>query len=241
MKDVIDIHTHSLASGHAYSTIHEMANAAIKNGIEILGITEHGPNMLGSCKEFYFKSLRFIERDAFPPLKLMLGAELNIMDFKGSVDLSQAIMETLDILIASLHPKCITAGNMEENTAAYINTMKTCGVNVIGHPDDGNYPVDYKKLANVAADMNVILEVNNASFIPTTYRINTESNCKEMLKWCKEYGTNVIISSDAHFETLVGRHDLAVKLLEDIEFPQELVLNSDPENFFAILKKRKKA
>ena len=71
-----------------------MANAAIKNGIEILGITEHGPNMLGSCKEFYFKSLRFIERDAFPPLKLMLGAELNIMDFKGSVDLSQAIMET---------------------------------------------------------------------------------------------------------------------------------------------------
>ena len=121
------------------------------------------------------------------------------------------------------------------------DTMKTCGVNVIGHPDDGNYPVDYKKLANVAADMNVILEVNNASFIPTTYRINTESNCKEMLKWCKEYGTNVIISSDAHFETLVGRHDLAVKLLEDIEFPQELVLNSDPENFFAILKKRKKA
>ena len=32
-----------------------------------------------------------------------------------------------------------------------------------------------------------------------------------------------------------------VKLLEDIEFPQELVLNSDPENFFAMLKKRKKA
>lgn len=240
MKDIIDIHTHTIASGHGYSTIHEMAEAAIKKGIEILGITEHGPNMTGSCKSFYFKNLKLVERDAFPPLKLMLGAELNIMDFKGSVDLSQAIMDTLDILIASLHPKCITAGTEEENTDAYINTIKSAPVHVIGHPDDGHYPVNYRKLAKEASDAGVILEVNNSSFIPTTYRVNTWENCGEMLKWCKEYGTYVIAGSDAHFESLVGRHNLAMDLLKSVDFPEELILNDKDDKFIEIIEKRKK-
>ena len=43
----LDLHTHTVASGHGYSTIQEMAAAAKEKGIRILGITEHGPSIEG--------------------------------------------------------------------------------------------------------------------------------------------------------------------------------------------------
>ncbi len=238
-KDVIDIHTHTLASGHAYSTIHEMAKMAKQKGIKILGITEHGPAMTGSCKEIYFKNLHVVSRDLVSSVELMIGAELNIMDFKGSVDLPQSIIEKLDIVIASLHSQCITPGSVSENTEAYINVMKNTAVNVIGHPDDGNFPVDYRLLAKEAMENKVILEINNGSYIPTTYRKDAYENCEKLLHWCMEYGTNVIMSSDAHFETGVGDHALSKKLLQYTGFPDELVLNYQPDKFKKFLKYRK--
>lgn len=45
MKTQLDVHTHTVASGHAYSTIQEMATAAAHMGLKILGITEHGPSI----------------------------------------------------------------------------------------------------------------------------------------------------------------------------------------------------
>lgn len=36
MKFVVDTHTHTIASGHAYSTVQEMAKEASANGIEML-------------------------------------------------------------------------------------------------------------------------------------------------------------------------------------------------------------
>lgn len=41
MRDVLDIHTHTLVSGHAYNTIMEMVQAASEKGLELLGITDH--------------------------------------------------------------------------------------------------------------------------------------------------------------------------------------------------------
>ena len=60
MRDVIDMHTHTLASGHAYNTIREMTYAAKIKGLELLGITEHAPQMPGSCHEFYFSNLSIL-------------------------------------------------------------------------------------------------------------------------------------------------------------------------------------
>ena len=42
IRDIMDLHTHTIASGHAYNTILEMAQAASDQGLELLGITEHG-------------------------------------------------------------------------------------------------------------------------------------------------------------------------------------------------------
>ena len=54
MKIAIDTHSHTIASGHAYCTIREMASAAAKKGLQGLAITEHAPTMPGTCHPFIF-------------------------------------------------------------------------------------------------------------------------------------------------------------------------------------------
>ena len=49
---VMDLHTHTIASGHAYGTVREMAQAAAERGVEILGITEHAPGIPGTAYPF---------------------------------------------------------------------------------------------------------------------------------------------------------------------------------------------
>ena len=57
MNYVLDVHTHTIASGHAYNTMREMAKAASEKGLELLGITEHAMAMPGTCHEYYFQNL----------------------------------------------------------------------------------------------------------------------------------------------------------------------------------------
>jgi putative hydrolase len=48
-KVLLDAHTHTIASGHAYSSLQEMVQAAADKGVQYLGITEHGPSVEGTC------------------------------------------------------------------------------------------------------------------------------------------------------------------------------------------------
>ena len=56
---LLDLHTHTLASGHAYNTLMEMARAASEKGLRYLGITEHAPSIPGSCDPIYFRNLQY--------------------------------------------------------------------------------------------------------------------------------------------------------------------------------------
>ncbi len=77
MNYALDVHTHTIASGHSYSTIREMANMAAGKGLVLLGITEHGPRMPGTCHSFYFSNLKVVPRQMCG-VELLLGVELNI-------------------------------------------------------------------------------------------------------------------------------------------------------------------
>ena len=145
MEFELDVHTHTIASGHAYGTITEMAQAASQKGLKILGITEHAHNMPGTCDDLYFVNLRVVPRQMYG-VKLMLGAELNIMDYEGTIDLPDRILEKLDIRIASIHGNLYPIGTAAQNTAAVINAMKNPKIDIIGHPDDSNCPLDYEQL-----------------------------------------------------------------------------------------------
>ena len=54
INDIMDLHTHTIASGHAYNTLYEMVHAAASRGLGLLGVTEHGPRIPGACHPFYF-------------------------------------------------------------------------------------------------------------------------------------------------------------------------------------------
>ena len=73
MNYVLDVHTHTIASGHAYNTMREMAKAAADKGLELLGITEHAMAMPGTCHEYYLQNLKMVEREMYGT-ELLLGS-----------------------------------------------------------------------------------------------------------------------------------------------------------------------
>lgn len=226
MKIVLDTHTHTLVSGHAYNTIREMAAMAKEKGLEALAITDHAPNMPGSCHSFYFQNMEVIPREMYG-VRLFMGCELNILDEMGTVDLKQEVLERLDLTIASIHPPCYQgAETMESVTAAYVAAMENPLIHIIGHPDDGRFPIDYEVLVKKAKETGTILEINNTSLQPGGFRRNTRENDKTILRLCKEYQVPVTLGSDAHMDVDIANFSLALELLKECEFPEELVINT---------------
>jgi len=122
MTDIIDIHTHTIASMHAYSTIREMAAAAKEKGLALLGISDHAPALPGTFHELYFHNFKVIRPAAYG-IDLIMGAELNVLDHTGTVDLPEKALKKLHYVIASLHDLVIAPGSQEENTAALLGGM----------------------------------------------------------------------------------------------------------------------
>ncbi|MBB5335214.1 phosphatase [Pectinatus brassicae] len=230
MKDILDMHMHTLMSGHAYSTLSEMIAAGRKKGLELIGITEHTPSMPGTCHEIYFHNFKVINRHP-DNIELMMGAEVNIMDFQGNLDVSEETLKKLDYAIASLHDLCIEPGSLQDNTAALLKAIANPYINIIGHPDNGYYPVDFVAVAQAAHEHHVLLELNNSSYAPTSGRIGSRENALEMLKQCQKYHTSIIMDSDAHIDGDVGNHQYSQELLQQANFPEELIINTSVDKF----------
>ena len=229
MKFIADTHTHSLASGHAYSTIREMAASAADRGIEMLALTEHAPEMPGTCGLFYFMNLDVIPRKMCG-VQMLFGAELNIMNPEGKLDLPDKVYKDLDIVIASIHPPCYGMGHsIEENTQAYVKVMNNPYVNIIGHPDDGRFPVDYEVLVKTAKETGTLLELNNSSLRPKSFREGGRENMKIMLDFCKQYEVMITTGSDAHVDVDVGKFCYVQEVLDECNFPNELIATTSLE------------
>ena len=130
-KVLLDAHTHTVASGHAYSSLQEMAKAAADMGLEVLGITEHGPSVPGTCPTLYFKNMFVVPRQMYG-IRLLMGCEINILDTKGSLDLTDEQIGWLDIAIAGVHAAWYQAGTKEENTEGMINVIRNPRIHISG-------------------------------------------------------------------------------------------------------------
>ena len=133
----------------------------------------------------------------------------------------------VDITIASLHIPCMSPGTEIENTKAYVNAIKNPLINIVGHPDDRRYPVNYREVVQAAKDYHTLIELNNASLTEGGARINARPLDIEILGLCAEYNVPIVIGSDAHIDLAVGNHDKAAALLEEINFPEHLIVNQD--------------
>lgn len=232
MNLVLDTHTHTIASGHAYNTINEMVRTAADKGLQMLAITEHAPGMPGSCHEFYFHNLRALHREKYG-VKLLFGCELNLIDLEGNVDLPEFPLNQIDLGIASMHPPCLKSGTVEENTRAYCRVMENPWIDIIGHPDDSRFPVDYEKLVLAAKENHVLLELNNSSLKPNGFRQDSVENDRQMLRLCQKYQVPIVVGSDAHVEEDVGNFTRALALLEEMDFPEQLVVNTSVDLFLS--------
>jgi len=237
MKYALDVHTHTIASGHAYSTLMENAKAASEKGIKVLGTTEHGISMPHSPHIWYFHNYKVLPRELYG-VTMLYGTEANIIDYDGNLDMDDITLDRMDIVITSIHDEVYKVGNIEENTRAFINTIQNGKAHIIGHLGNPGVPVNFEEVIKSALENDVLIEINNSSF--TTSRVGSHSNCKQIALLCKKYGAKLIINSDAHFCTRIGEFTEAVNMLESIDFPEEFIINKDPKQLLLRLKKKGK-
>lgn len=224
MKAIIDLHTHTIVSGHAYSTVQENIEAAKKAGLKYLGMSEHAPSMPGGPHPFYFQNIYVIPKEV-DGLRILRGIEANIIDFDGNIDVTEEMAIHLDYIIASLHTPCLKGGTKDENTNAYLNVMDNPKVKIIGHPDDSRFVFDKEAIIKKAKEKNILLEINNSSLKPDSFRQGSRENIIELLNLCKKYNVRVVLGSDAHISYDVGKFHYNSKIIEEANFPKELVIN----------------
>lgn len=237
MKYLSDLHTHTIVSGHAYTTLMENISHCVKNGIKILGTSDHAPSMPGAPHYWYFGNLKVVPR-VIDGVTILRGCEANILDVDGNLDMPEEASFYLDYMIASFHEPVFEPGkSKEENTQAFLNVMdKYEKVEILGHLGNPNYELDYTAIIKKAKEKDIMIEINNSSLLGSS-RIGSEENCKEVALLCKEYGTKVILTSDAHISFSIGVFNKGIELLESINMPEELIMN-DPKKLLNHLKSK---
>ena len=224
----IDLHTHTIAGGHAYSTFQENVQAAYEKGLLVYGFSEHAPAMPGGPHPYFFENFKVLPEE-YKGMRILKGCEANVIDLEGHLDLADSVLERMDYVIVSMHLPCVTPGTAVENTDCLIKVMDHPAVQIIGHPDDARYPLEYDRLVQAAKEKGVLLEVNNASLSPKSFRQGGLENVQTYLNLCKKYEVPVIVGTDSHFATQIGDFTNADKVLKDMEFPEELVVNANLE------------
>lgn len=238
IQPLVDVHTHTIASGHAYSTLTEMVTAAQQKGLKIYGITEHAPSIPGTCSYLYFRNYGVVPRQ-WDDMRLLLGAEMNILDTTGKLDAEDMPMKRLDVVIAGIHRLCWTPGTIEENTNGMIKAIQNPYVNIISHPGDGTADLLFEPIVLAAKESGTLLEINNSSLNPYRHKTMAKPNNLEILRLCKKYEVPVILGSDAHISFDIANYCHLPELLQETEFPDALIVNDKPEWFMQIIEDKK--
>ncbi len=230
LKLIADLHTHTIASTHAYATISEMAAEAQRQELFAIAITDHARTMPGAPGPFYFESLCII-----PPylnsVRILKGIEANICDYDGNIDVEQRLQDSLEWIVASMHTLTLKGEpTVKKCTNAYLKLAQNPNVNVIGHSGSEYYKYDYDKVIPVFAESGKLVEINDSAFRNKKSCID---NCVTIAKLCKKYGARICVDTDSHFTNTVGRAPETLKMLEAIDFPQKLIVNASTENLKA--------
>lgn len=230
-----EVHTHTIVSGHAFGTIREMAQAAARKGLTLLGFAEHGPGIPGTCHPIYFGGYDSMPRQLYG-VELLGGSEINVLN-DGTLSLAQRYVDCLDFGIVGIHRHCYEDEGREKNTDNLISCMKNPKIFFVSHPDDDKTPLNYERLVEAAKAYHVALELNNSSLRFPQHRVNCVANDKTMLRLCMEQQVPILVSTDAHDPSEIGEYGLALSLLEELNFDPELIINSSAAKLKAFIGK----
>jgi len=234
MKIAIDTHTHTVASGHAYSTVYELALGARKSRLDGFVLTDHGPALTGGTHRYHFGNLRILP-DRIRGVRFYRGAEANILDREGGLDLEEEYLLPLHFVYAGLHEICFPPADESENTRALIAALGNPFVDAVSHPGNPVYPVDIEAVVRAAKENGKAIEINSGSF---RVREGSAPRCARFARLCAETGALVVCGSDAHYWSDVGRVDVALALLKETGVKREQLINATTASFEAFLARR---
>lgn len=238
MKLVADLHVHTIASGHAYSTFGEVVKAASKKGLEMIALTDHGPSLAGGAHPYHFWNLRVLPRK-IDQVIVLRGVEANITNLQGELDVEADVLEGLDLVMAGLHPYLGYDGREEKQyTNALLGAMENPFVDIIVHPGNPNFPVDIDAVVQRAKETGKLLEINNSSFLSWTSRSGAYELDLAFARKAFRAGLTITVNSDAHLAQSVGDFARAVELAEEAGFSEERVLNSSVDKVIDFLRRR---
>ncbi len=190
-------HAHTTYSD-GVNTLAEMAQAAIRQGWEYLGIADHSKSVgyAGGLSEERVKlQAKEIEQlnKTFSKFRLFKGTEVDILP-DGSLDWSDRVLSRFDFVVASVHMKFKMTES--EATKRIIKALKNKHVTMLGHPtgrlllEREGYPLNMRNVIDAASDYGKIIEINAH---PTRFDLDW--------RWCryaKERGVRISINPDAH-------------------------------------------
>lgn len=235
MKFVVDTHTHTLASGHAYSTLLENAQAASEQGLKFLCVTDHASSMPGAPHFWYFANQRVLPRFLYG-VGIIRGVEANILNREGEIDLPVQALESLDWVLASFHEPVFRPATKAIHTETLLNVIRSGKVDALGHLGNPHFDFDFERVITAAADANVLIEINNSSLSGS--RAGSASRCQDIAAIAKAVGAHITTGSDAHFAADIGNFSAVSQLLESVGMPEELVVTADAERFLTFLQTR---
>ncbi len=259
MRILCDVHTHTLFSRHAYSTIEENVRAAAERGLELYGAADHFsrlvyPEVNGEpdIRDYqYFVNMKIWPRE-WHGVKLLHGCEADIVDLDGNLyghnymvthslagdklpnpeTLQHKVMKHCDYAVASIHASDFTKGaTREQITRMYVAALDHPKVLILGHVGRSGLDFDIDTVVKAARDRHKLIEVNEHSFDSG----KSDERCREIARRCAELGCSIAVNTDAHISSAVGRFEKAEALLDAIDFPEELVASRSAEAFLDIL------
>lgn len=232
----VDTHTHTVLSGHAHSTIMENAAAAARLRLKGIVMSDHGPTIHSSAPDYNIGTYAYLPLH-IEGVRIYRGIEANIIDHTGTLDIREKYIRQLEFVIAGMHEVVIVSGGIIKDTEAVIAALNNKYVDIIAHPDNPSYALDYETVVKEAARLGKLLELNDHSM---EYREGGIRNAEKFLALCKKYNVRISVSSDAHSAFGIGKFDAALKQIEANGFPESLIVNLKAERFENYLNERRK-
>ncbi|MCL9776248.1 phosphatase [Vibrio methylphosphonaticus] len=239
MQFVVDTHTHTYASGHAYSTIMENAQAASQAGLKILCTTDHADSMPGAPHYWFFSNQRVLPRFLFD-VAIIRGVEANILNEQGEIDIHPSSYASLDWIIGSFHEPVFRPATKDVHTQALINVIESGNIDALGHLGNPNFDFDFDAVARCAAQHHVAIEINNST-LKGHSRVGSVERCYDIARAVKKAGGYITTGSDSHFCDTIGQFEFTSKLLEEVAMPAEKIITHSTSQFLRFLQRRGRA
>lgn len=241
MRPLADLHVHTIASGHAYSTLAENVQAARARGLELIAVTDHGPSVPQGAHPWYFWNLKAVP-SVIDGVQVLKGCEANpSLESENGVDLDDAVLKVLDFVAVGFHPLTgFDARDRDKNTEALVRVIGNPYVDMIAHPgNEHEFPVHIDTVVEAAVRHRVILEINDHSFAPSSSRAASSACERAFAMAAVDAGAPIAINSDAHHASRVGCFELACAVAEEVGVTPELLVNRDAASVLAFLMSRR--